>query len=280
MGLVLWVGCSYSNYTFESTNNILQNGYSWDMQDVLPNYNGLTVNGIYYQYTPIKEREDAFKVTVQNQNVDGADIFKRTDDWTGKSGGIQLRRVIGFEYIPREVWGLGSMTTDGDGTIEDANLVYTYRYVDKCATPLDNPTCDGYADAVLELLPEQTVIEVYDVLKDENIKDEEADVEYEEEKDQKDDKKEEERLERALAIDEGNLDIGEAIAQAQMLKFLNDAMNMQTYYDKRIYGGVYPEANVLVDKKLPDNKSSARWGLISDLRHNELINIQYQRRME
>jgi len=274
--LVLWVGYSYSSYYFGSSNNAVNNAYSWSMDNILPDYYNLAVNGVYYTYTPIKNREDAMKVYVQNENPNGGYIFKETDDWSGKSGGIPIRKVIGLEYIPRELWGDGSIEIEGTGSIKDAQVVYSYRYEDGCATPLDNPTCPGYSDAVLDLVPDTTITEIYDALEDENINREETEVDNKKEEQEQEDVKEDDRLERALAINEETLELGNSIAQNQMLDSMNNAIQMNNYYIKTIDGGVYKETVTLKDSNLPDNKYSAILNLSEDIKHNKMVNLQYE----
>ena len=246
------------------------------MNNVLPELYNLKVNGVYYTYTPIKERSDAMKVHVQNLNTEGGYIFKETDDWSGKSGGIAIRKALGFEYIPRELWGDGSIEVEGTGTVTDASVVYTYRYENGCASPLDNPTCDGYADAVLDLMPDTLITNIYNAMDDENVNRDKTEVDYKEEEQEQEEVEEEDDLERALAINEENLEIGNSIAQNQMLEAMNSAIQMNNYYVKTIDGGTYKETIVLQDAKLPDNKMSAIWNLSQDLKHNKMVNIQYE----
>ena len=39
------------------------------MPDLFPEANNLSINGVYYRYTPIKNTEDAMKVHVQNEDA-------------------------------------------------------------------------------------------------------------------------------------------------------------------------------------------------------------------
>ena len=241
------------------------------MNTVLPDQYNLKVNGVFYKYTPIKNRSDDFKVTISN-----TDVFSHTDDWSGKSGGIEMRKMIGFEYIPRELWGDGSITLDGTGTIQNPSVVYTYRYEDGCTSPLDNPTCDGYTDAVMDLVPDTIITEIYNALDDDNVKQEESEVDYKEEEQESEEVKEEDDLERALAINEETLELGNSIAQNQMLDAMNSSIQMNTYYDKTIDGGQYNETVVLKDNDLPDNKQGRRMSLGIQILHDKMVNMQYK----
>jgi len=173
------------------------------------------------------------------------------------------------------LWGTGSIETEGTGTVTNAQVVYTYRYEEGCSSPLDNPNCEGYTDAVLDVIPDTIITNIYNALEDDNIKQEESEVDYEEEKQESEEVKEEDDIERALAINEEALDMGNSISQNQMLQQMNNAINMQSYFIKNIDGGVYNETVVLKDKNIKDNKNAARMGLISDALHEKMVNIQY-----
>ena len=277
MALACWGGYSYSNYYFGSTNNAVGTTHTWDMNNVLPELYNLKVNGVYYTYTPIKERSDAMKVHVQNLNTEGGYIFKETDDWSGKSGGIAIRKALGFEYIPRELWGDGSIEVEGTGTVTDASVVYTYRYENGCASPLDNPTCDGYADAVLDLMPDTLITNIYNAMDDENVNRDKTEVDYKEEEQEQEEVKEEDDLERALAINEETLEFGSNLAQNQMLEAMNNAININTYINKTIDGGEYQDTQKIEGGRISDNPRGARMGLVSDYLHDKMVDMQYSR---
>jgi hypothetical protein len=61
-----------------------------------------------------------------------------------------------------------------------------------------------------------------------------------------------------------------------MLDAMNNAIQIKNYYVKTIDGGTYKESVVLQDAKLPDNKMSAIWNLSQDIKHNKMVNIQYE----
>jgi len=246
------------------------------MDNVLPDEYNLAVNGVFYTYKPIKETQDAMKVHVSNLNPNGGYTFRETDDWSGKPGGIPIIKTIGLDYIPRELWGDGSIEVEGTGSVTDARVVYSYRYEEGCANPLDKPTCPGYTDAVLELIPENTMTEIYNALEDENINREETELDNKEEEQEPEEKEKDDRLERALAINEETLEMGNSVAQNQMLQAMNNAILINNYYIKVIDGGVYQEAVTLKDKNLPDSKYSAILNLSEDIKHNKMINLQYE----
>lgn len=274
--LVCWVGYSYSSYNYGSTNNAIPNtGLTWDMNDVLPNEHNLSVNGVFYTYKPIKNEQDAMLVHVQNKNPNGGYTFRNTDNWTGKLGGIPIVKTIALEYMPKEVWGDGSIEVEGVGSVTDARVVYSYRYEDGCKNPLDNPTCPGYTDAVKDLIQEPPTTTIYNALEDDSISQEKSEVDYEEEEQEQEDVKEDSDLERAMAISEEALELGNNVIQNQLLKVMNNSVQMNNYYMKALDGGTYRETVVLKDSKLPDNKYQAILNLSEDIKHNKMVNLQY-----
>jgi len=245
------------------------------MNDVLPNEHNLSVNGVFYTYKPIKNEQDPMLVHVQNKNPNGGYTFRNTDNWTGKLGGIPIVKTIALEYMPKEVWGDGSIEVEGVGSVTDARVVYSYRYEDGCKNPLDNPTCPGYTDAVKDLIQEPPTTTIYNALEDDSISQEKSEVDYEEEEQEQEDVKEDSDLERAMAISEEALELGNNVIQNQLLKVMNNSVQMNNYYMKALDGGTYRETVVLKDSKLPDNKYQAILNLSEDIKHNKMVNLQY-----
>ena len=57
------------------------------MTNILPEFAGLEVNGLVYQYTAVKDPETDMIVYVQNEHADGNGyIFRNADDWSGLPG--------------------------------------------------------------------------------------------------------------------------------------------------------------------------------------------------
>ena len=281
MGLValFWACYSLSNYIYGTTNNAVNNGLSWGMPDLFPESNTLSINGVFYQYTPVKNKADDMLVHVQNKNIDGSGyIFRETDDWSGRTGGIPINKVIGVANVPQELWGDGSIEIEGTGTVADASVVYSYKYDNSCATPLSSPSCPGYADAILKTLPTQTV-EVYDALEDANVKDvlDDKTVLADKEKDEEQEEVEEDndRLEKALSAVDNNVLLANAVAQAQMMDALALAINIESYYIKDLEGGTYEDTQTLTSEQMPDNKRGARVGLAQQVKHNQMVDMQY-----
>ena len=119
---------------------------------------GMDISGVLYNYKVVKDVEDDFVVTVQNKDAEDGYIFQDTEDWSGKHG-MRIQKVIPLPYTPIEKFGDGSIETTGTGTIEDATVIYMYRW-DECRNPQNNENCPGY----VPIIPEIPKIEVYDAL--------------------------------------------------------------------------------------------------------------------
>jgi len=271
--------CSSSDYTYGYTNNAAAGGYSWSMSSpvlgVAP-VEGMDINGVIYRYTAVKNQADAYIVSIQNEAADGNGfIFRSTDDWTGKSG-TTLTRYVPVPYSPVGNWGTGSIDEVGIGSIEDPQVVYTFR-LDPCYNPQNDPSCPNYVPP----LPELPVIEVYDAMSDQYVQmaTEPTDLSLlERDTDEKNDSErddEGERLEVALSAAENALTIGVGVSQAQLLQAMNTATNLNAYYASNIQGGVYKETTVLSDNNIPDNRRAFR-SMGQQVLHDEMVNQQWR----
>jgi hypothetical protein len=290
VALVLLPGYSYSDSIapyYGQTGNAAGNGLNWTMGDVLPTPPGLDINAVIYNYTIRKQTEDSVTVHVQNENANGTGyIFRETDEWKpGSLDGTQINKVVGVGTVHRDLWGDGSIVTEGNGSVEDPTVVYTYR-VDPCYDPQFDPNCPGYKVPVPNV-PEVDY-EIYDATAgdadqaqynpddelyedEEGLSDEEkAKQEEEEEKDSK------ERLEKALAAADNSAMFAQALAQSQVLDQMNLITNMNAYYAATIPGGTYAESVTLVDKQLPDNKQGLRNNRAQQLLHQQMVDEQYK----
>lgn len=278
---------SYSDTTpyYGTTGNAASGGDTWSMDNVLPSPPGLDINGVIYNYTIQKNVDDSVNVHVQNENANGTGyVFRETDEWQpGSLGGTEIRKVVPvIPNIPRQAWGDGSIEVEGPGSVEDPTVVYSYK-VDPCYDPQFNPSCPGY-EPVIPDIPEVDVTSLYNALDDESVQiamtetdndiyEEEEQAEVEEESEEK----EEMRLEAALAAVDNSEMFANAFAQAQILASINNAIQMNNYYAANIPGGVYKETQVLVDRKIDDNKQGLRNGLAQQLLHEEMVGMQYNK---
>ena len=281
--LALWLalpGLSWSfDYTYGYTANAALLGNSWDMTSKVLGMNavgGMDVTGVIYQYTAVKNKEDNFVVTVGNEDKDGNYLWKDTEDWSNKYG-MRIRKVVTLPYLPIAKFGKGKIATTGTGTIEDANVIYMYRF-DACFDPQSDPSCAGYVKPI----PVVPKIIIYDALEDDNVKDatEETDRELIEESEEETNEGEEKdeddmRLEMALASSTNALTIANAVTQGSVVRAMNTATNITNYYVADISGGAYNDATPLEGGTIVDNKNAFK-SLSQDNLMNEMIGEQYK----
>ena len=277
--LLLSYSFSVHAYSFGYTPNVAISGLEWTMTPTYLGANGIggmDVSGVTYKYTPIKNKEDDYVVTLENDKIGGGYVFQDKQDWSQREGGIEVRRTIALPYTPLAVFGAGRLKEEGTGSIEGADVRYIYRF-DPCFDPQSDPNCPGYKKPKPPPLPE---IPDYDALQDESVAiaqaetdrklldDEQADKEEEEEE-------EEESLEFMLADVENALTIANEIAQSVILQQLNNVTNLTNYYVSVIPDNYYPDAVALQGGTIVDNRRALR-SLSQDARMNEMIEEQYK----
>lgn len=245
------------------------------MGTVLPAESGLQVNGVLYRYTTQKNAADAMVVHVQNVNALAPGyIFRESDDWTGLPGNT-ITKSVPANNVPLQYWGDGSIQVEGQGSVTNASVTYTYR-VDECFNPQSSPTCDGYVSPVEAV---EVSLELYDTSEAIDIATQETDSDvYEDDKEQAESKEKDEpesNLEAGLAAAENALTMANTISQQMMLQSLNARTNIAMYYNASINGGVYNEKTTLVDSKIPDNKRGLRNGLAQQILHETMVEMQY-----
>jgi len=281
--LALWLalpGLSYSfDYTYGYTGNAAFWGNSWDMSSGVLGVNaanGMDILGVIYQYTAVKDKADDFIVTVGNEDLDGNYLWEDTEVWSNKYG-MRIRKVVTLPYLPIAKFGKGKIATTGTGTVEDANVIYMYRF-DACFDPQSDPSCAGY----VKPMPKVPEIIIYDALEDDNVKDatKETDrdlIEESEEETNEGEEKEEDdmRLEMALASSTNALTIANAVTQGSVVRAMNTATNITNYYVADISGGAYKDATPLEGGTIVDNKNAFK-SLSQDNLMNEMIGEQYK----
>jgi hypothetical protein len=254
------------------------------MQNVIPSITGLTVDGVIYQYSATKNTQDPMTVTIQNKNALGAGyVFRNQDDWTGLRGNT-ITKVIPIDNIPGNRWGDGEISVVGRGSVSDTSVFYKYRY-DTCINPLSNPSCPGYAEAMLKSLALKDV-EVSDALTDEmrklatenkavclhhqgicltseNIKKEEENVK----------RKKDEEVRKIVANSLLSLKDIEMLSQFEKMNDI-PGFNLYSY---SIPGGVYKDALRYPDKILPDNRRARSLSAAQERMHEAMVDSQYNR---
>ena len=276
--MLLCSSYSYSNTVYGVTQNAASAGYNWVMTQVLPQQAGLQVSNVLYQYSVQKEQEDDMLVHVQNENAQGAGyIFRETDNWSGLPSNT-IRKNVSVPDIDIGYWGMGSIEVEGTGEVVDAEVFYAYKF-DPCFDPQSSPACPGYDDP---FKLEQMEVQVYDPLQDQIIQDE-----LDRKTNRRAQREEEERLERLKIAQEaeekaglesllGIEDTGEF--SAEQIALHNQLMALRgipSTYLNSLVGGTYEDTIVLKDKVIPNNRRGLRVGLAQELKHQQLINLQY-----
>ena len=272
---------SESDIIYATSNNAANAGLNWVMSNVLPQAAGLQVNNVVYRYTTEKNTEDDMLVHVQNENAQGEGyIFRASDDWSGLPGNT-ISKAIPVGSIPLDFWGDGSIEVEGFGTVLEPEVYYTYQYL-PCNSPQDNPSCEGYVDP-LTLIPEQEI----DTNSEEYIQaeiDRKANLQAQKEQEEKEERdkmaKSMEKKVRESLEDMLGLSLGASL-QKEQDTLLHNALIATNYLPRNylvaIKGGEYPDAEPLKDSKLPDSKKGLRVGLASELKHQQLVDLQYEK---
>lgn len=274
---------SLSPYWGTTGNAIADQSLSWSMGNILPDPPGLDIQNVIYSYTIQKESGEWVTVHVQNENANGTGyIFRETDEWKpGTYTGMGINKVVPVGDLPRELWGPGSIEVEGNGSVYDANVTYTYK-VTPCYDPQFDPNCPGYKVPVPDIV-EVNLDELYDVFDDENVdlernKTVEQDEMNLEENERKKKEEEEEakrkyRLEKALST----ADAASLLAENARIQAMNMTaiQKLQSYVVAAIPGGVYNDAVNLPDAELPDGQRGLRNGLAQQLLHKQMVEMQY-----
>ena len=277
VSLVCWHSYSYSEYIYGSSGNAADAGLNWVMENVIPQYTGLAVNGIVYQYTTVKDAEDDMVVYVQNENAEGTGyIFRNADNWSGLPGNT-IKRIVPVGYVPLEYWGDGSIEVEGTGVVTDPRVIYTYRYDDTCVVdPQSDPSCPDYKEIEIPKAPEY---EADDVIQD-NIEREQVFRDAEQEQRDFERMKDKEKKKRTLKELEallGKLELNDLQGPSEQLHSQMISLNYLTpQYEMELRDPGYNETIVLQDSELPDNKNGRRLNLANDIQHNKLVELQYQ----
>lgn len=280
--LVLLAFSSYSycsEEVFGTTGNAASSGYSWVMQNVLPQQTGLTVNAVVYRYTTVKAREADLLVHVQNENARGPGyIFRSTDDWSGLDGNT-INRTVPTDSIDISYWGRGSIETEGEGEVTDAGVYYSYKYT-PCEDQQSDPTCPGYIDYTAVQTEENLQLETSEEFIQAEL-DRKANLrsQKEEEERQAKEKVREEALEEVQDNLEELLGIIDTNILNDQSKMLHDALMAVNFLPKTYFsvlkGGEYSDALKLKDTDLPDAKKGAKVGLAQQLLHQEMVQSQW-----
>ena len=252
------------------------------MTNVLPQQMGLEVTNVLYRYRAVKDPASDMVVYVQNEDTAGDGyIFRAADDWSGLPPNTIVKNVP-LQNILGNRFGDGSILVEGDGSVEDATVLYSYRF-DPCFNPQVSPNCEGFIPEIPE------VPEVADPLDDDYVQDEidrkamMADEDEEQEdrertKEGSEEGPEQETLEQMLGIAmESALAATDNATSAAL-----DAMNtLPVSYTAPLPTSKYEETVTLKDngaiaRSLLSSRGR-RMSYAQDKLHNELVQSQFKR---
>ena len=270
MASLLYCCYSYSEPVNEISPNAATNGLNWVMTNIIPQYTGLKINAVAYEYSVIKNQNDNMIVNVQNKDIrSNSYIFRSSDDWSGLKGNT-ITKVVPVDNILGTYWGPGEIKVDGKGEVKNASVKYKYTY-DTCAITKTDPNCPGY-------VPPLTNKEVIDPADDDLVKKALADKVYREVEKQvqfelSEKKKKEEVIKKVVK----NSLISDKDAQRTLEFEMMNNIPGYNMYTVSMPSGVYNDVLKYPEKYLPDNRRGRSLGLAQERIHNEMVNSQYSK---
>lgn len=251
------------------------------MNGVLPDYSepwvSLQVMGLAYRYTMEKDPDTGVTVWVRNEDTEGGYIFEERDNWNAEGGTIQ--RYFRFPYSDASRWGQGSIDVEGPGTVRDSVVTYNYKMdIDeelmKCTvTPLSDPLCPGFAQALADLLQSIDQMQPDDPFYDEWVQ-AQLDQEAEEQEEQQVEEPEEKLSNFEKRMGGENTIEQLSTNQDSILAELAQVPKIESYYIMQIDGGVYEETVTLDGGTIQDNQRALR-NLATDETHKTMVRSQY-----
>lgn len=234
------------------------------MTNVLPQYTGLTVNTVNYKYTAVKLAQDPFVVTVANSNPTNTGyVFRSQDDWTGLQGNT-ITKTVPVDTIPGILWGSGSITTTGTGTVQDPEVRYGYRYDSCFSTAGIDPSCPNYKPKLPDTITAAEIV-VPELKSHQENSEEQATARR---------MLESEQTKKAQALKKSSTNVLANTATAQALEA---ASVLPKVYNISLFGGTYSDSIKLLDKRLPDSRNSQRLSSSQELLHTRMVDQQYNR---
>ena len=278
--------CPYSSSSEivnSSTNNAAKSAYVWQMLNLFPSQTGLTVKGVFHQYTLDKSADTNGSVILKNKNANGiGNIYENVDSWDGIAGSTK----IGYDPVTPSLlplWGDGSISVTGDGTLSDVSVNYHYSF-DPCFIPLSDPSCPDFQANLYKYLLDNNLLNsdpnINDPYYDEWVKFElERKAEKQKEEKLKEAKEEEKReelsIEKVLATSGAVEAIADPAEQLSMLTEMAAVGKINSYYDVTIEGGIYKDTIQLNDSSIQDNRRALR-NLRNDDSHRSMVRSQYK----
>lgn len=236
------------------------------MTNVLPQATGLTVDAVRYSYTAVKLPNDPLLVTIANTNAKTPGyVFRSQDDWTGLPGNT-LIKTVPVNNVPGNLWGPGSITTSGIGTIENPQVNYSFRYDTCFGTTSTDPSCPNYRAPTSSFSFTETTPELQ---QQQNLWQQ-----TEQERTTVQRMLQSEQTKPAQVLKKSSTNSLADQARAAALFAQNNLPDIVSY-NRALPGGVYQETVKLRDARLPDSRNSARISFSQERLHTRMVDQQY-----
>jgi len=250
------------------------------MNNLLPSQTGLTVEGIFHRYTLTKDVTKDSTVSITNKKIGSAGyIYEYTDNWNKIPGGTKVT----YDAVPStlgNLFGEGEIKVTGDGSLSDVTILYHYKF-DPCHTPLTDPSCPDFKDALYQYLLDNNLLDTPNVedpfynkwvqiqLEEQAEAEEQKVLEIEEEEE-----KDELSMEEILSVAGAAEKIADPLQQLNMMQKIAAIGKLELYYDAVIDGGVYKDNLVIDGGNITDNAKGLR-NLTQDSVHRSIVRSQY-----
>jgi hypothetical protein len=250
------------------------------MNNLLPSQTGLSVEGIFHRYTLTKDATKDSAVSITNKKIGGDGyIYEYTDNWNKIPGGTKVT----YDAVPStlgNLFGDGEIKVTGDGSLSDVTILYHYKF-DPCHTPLTDPTCPDFKDALYQYLLDNNLLDTPNVedpfynqwvqiqLEEQAEAEEQEALEIEEAEES-----EELSVEEILSVAGAAEKIADPMQQLNMMKQIAAVGKLELYYNAVIDGGVYKDNLVIDGGNITDNAKGLR-NLTQDSVHRSIVRSQY-----
>jgi len=275
-----WPYSCFSENIYGNTKNAASKAHTWAMNNLLPSQTGLTVEGIFHRYTLTKDATKDSTVSITNKKIGGDGyIYEYTDDWNKIPGGTK----VSYDAVPStlgNLFGDGQIKVTGDGTLSDVTILYHYKF-DPCHTPLTDPSCPTFKDALYQYLLDNNLLDTPNVedpfynkwvqiqLEEQAEAEEQKVLEIEEEEE-----KDELSMEEILSVAGAAEKIADPLQQLNMMQKIAAIGKLELYYGAVIDGGVYKDNLVIDGGNITDNAKGLR-NLTQDSVHRSIVRSQY-----
>ena len=275
-----WPYYCYSENVYGNTKNAASDAHTWVMNNLLPAQNNLTIEGVFHKYTITKDPTTDSTVSITNKKVgSNENVYEYVDDWNNLPSGTKIK------YDPMAstlgtLFGDGEIKVTGDGSLSDVIILYHYKF-DPCDTPLNDPSCPNYKDAVYQYLLDNDLLSggnVDDPYYNEWVQiglDEQAELEELEVKEaEAEEKSEDLTVEEILSVRGVTEKIADPVQQLAMLQQLISVGKLELYLNLDIDGGVYEDVLKIDGGEIKDNVRAYR-SLAQDSVHRSMVRSQY-----